>query len=222
MKIAAISDLHGDLPATPECDLLLIGGDVCPMSDHAQRRQREWLLGTFAGWLKIQPAERIVWIAGNHDFAVQDESFAEVARELPAKSTYIEDQLIEIDGLRVWGTPWVTHLPRWAFNADEEHLRTVTYAGIEPCEVLMTHAPPRGTPDTHSLDFTCPAFGSKHVGSPAMRDRIEELNPRVVICGHIHEGNGRWVSPAGTEMLNVAHMDETFSPRDGAAVVFDL
>ena len=48
MRVAAISDLHGYLPDTPPCDVLLIGGDVCPVYDHGLDFQRRWLQTEFA------------------------------------------------------------------------------------------------------------------------------------------------------------------------------
>ena len=56
---------------------LLIAGDVCPISDHTLRRQRAWLNDDFASWLgdrqRVQ-AEWVVYIAGNHDFALEARS----------------------------------------------------------------------------------------------------------------------------------------------------
>jgi hypothetical protein len=73
MRIICTADLHGQLPDIPECDLLLIAGDVCPVEDHDPTYQRKWST-KFRLWLadeqRVQ-AERIVWIAGNHDFSLE-------------------------------------------------------------------------------------------------------------------------------------------------------
>lgn len=58
--------------------------------------------------------------------------------------------------------------------------------------VAIIHTPPLGT----SLDRT--SSGS-HVGSPAVRAFIEQVQPEAVICGHIHEA-------VGEERLGVSHM----------------
>jgi len=49
--------------------------------------------------------------------------------------------------------------------------------------VLVSHCPPKGT----KLDL---AFGHWHVGSKVVREFIEEREPVLVICGHIHEAQG--------------------------------
>src|SRR5690348_12012006 len=71
MKVTAFADAHGALPKIrEECDLLLIGGDVCPVDQsHEPAHQRNWLRTVFSDWLHEQPAKNIVWIGGNHDFA---------------------------------------------------------------------------------------------------------------------------------------------------------
>jgi uncharacterized protein len=49
--------------------------------------------------------------------------------------------------------------------------------------VVLSHVPPRGC----SLDRT---FLGKHVGSTALRSYIESRQPKLVVCGHIHEARG--------------------------------
>ena len=48
--------------------------------------------------------------------------------------------------------------------------------------ILVVHPPPRGI-----LDL---AFGRFHVGSSGLRRFIETHQPRMVICGHVHECPG--------------------------------
>ena len=64
-RVVAIADLPGNLPGDlPEGDVLVIAGDVCPISDHAIPFQEEWLRGAFPEWLASLPHDEIVWIAG--------------------------------------------------------------------------------------------------------------------------------------------------------------
>jgi Icc-related predicted phosphoesterase len=67
------------------------------------------------------------------------------------------------------------------------HLNEATLLNrVAPCidreTILVVHPPPRGVLDT--------AFGYFHVGSSGVRRFIERHQPRLVICGHVHECTG--------------------------------
>ncbi len=51
-----------------------------------------------------------------------------------------------------------------------------------PCDVLVVHEPPQGVLDVVRT--------GKHIGSPAVRDQMLHLRPRVLTCGHVHESPG--------------------------------
>lgn len=220
MRIVATSDLHGSLPEIPECDLLLIAGDVCPdfirskrvrginnapHTDKGEQRQANWLRSTFNPWLAEVPAEQIVGIAGNHDFVFEHRLL--LPKDSTPKWTYLQDTHAEILGLRIHGTPWVPNLPFWAFHAREEVLVSA-YGSIPPCDVLMSHGPPRGYGDACG-----PKYGmeGREVGSYDALLAIERCKPMFFINGHVHEGYGEY-QHAGCRILNVSHNDADYNP----------
>ena len=56
------------------------------------------------------------------------------------------------------------------------------------------------------------------LGSPSLRAWVDEYQPRLVVCGHIHGGCG--VHQAGrTTVVNAALMDEAYRPVNAVQVV---
>lgn len=171
-KIIAISDLHGELPDVPECDLLLLGGDLCP--DGPPIFQSNWLDFILRNWLKKVPAANVVAIAGNHDLIFESANYL-IPKGL--RWNYLQDQAIEIQGFKIYGTPW--QLPFWgAFNLKEEELQK-KYANIpQDVDILLSHGAPYGIRDeAHNV----------HTGSISLRNKIFEIKPKLSIFGHIHE-----------------------------------
>lgn len=206
MKICCLSDLHGDLPEVPDCDLLLLAGDYCPSRKVAHWWYREW----FAPWLWEAWLNRtIVWIAGNHDTMLED-SPNEVLDHTPG--TYLQDSAAAFNGLKIYGTPWQPRFFDWAFNLDEPELAEKWAAIPNDTDILLLHGPPAGCGDqTSSGDRT---------GSPSLRQRILEVKPRLVVCGHIHESYG--IHRLGdTVVVNAARMDERYRPIN-APIVLEL
>lgn len=205
MKIVAISDMHGQLPEVPDCDLLLIAGDICPVEDHRVSFQAKWLDREFRGWLgSLTHVRKVVGIAGNHDFIFQ-QSPDFVPDDLPW--TYLLDQLTEFEGLRIWGSPWQPWFFDWAFNLQPDELRDKWALIPEGIDILVVHGPPFGFGDAVQRGKDdIELCGCKHLLA-----RIQELKPRLVVFGHIHEGRGQWqLGP--TTLANVTLLDLRYQP----------
>lgn len=203
MKIAAMSDLHGTLPEVPSCDLLLLGGDLCPTKNHGVNHQGEWLNGEFRAWLGNVPARKIVGVCGNHDFVFEREP-QRVPRDLPW--TYLQDSGITWEGMKIYGTPWQPWYHNWAFNLYEPDLIAKWAMIPDDTDILVLHGPPHGYGDgvprgNGEVEYT---------GSPSLLARIEAVKPRLVIFGHIHEGRGEW-KLGTTTLANVSILDKEYN-----------
>lgn len=210
MNICAISDLHGQFPSLFPCDLLLIAGDICPNPHRPPgcpadiQAQARWLNSTFCAWLEKLPARHIVAVAGNHDFVFERAP----GSVRPLRWHYLERSSIEIEGLRIWGSPDQLPFFRWAFNVPEEELRRQYDTIPEGTDIILSHGPPCGYGDLVTPDMA--SFNAKrNVGSDSLTDFIRRRQPRYVITGHIHEAYGAYELGA-TRILNAAILDEDY------------
>ena len=79
-------------------------------------------------------------------------------------------------------------------------------------DVLIVHGPPRGFGDV--------TLGLTSSGSVSLAERIVEIQPPLVVCGHIHEGYGVYETGA-TTIANASLHNVHFQPAN-APIVFDL
>jgi Icc-related predicted phosphoesterase len=206
-KVLAISDLHGYLPEIPECDVLLIAGDVCPVFDHSLSFQLVWLDTNFRRWLESSPTDNIIGIAGNHDFIFEQRP--EQVERLGLPWLYRQDNAYKLKGVKYYGIPWVPNLMQWAFYANDITLQTFYDQIPNDTDVIISHGPPRKYCDK------IPSYGG--VGSMAARTAVDRVHPKAFVCGHIHEGFGQKTRQAAvnapvTTIYNVAHVDENYNP----------
>ena len=204
-KIIATSDLHGQLPLIPDCDLLILAGDIC--THGGPQAQSQWLDQRFRTWLDSVPAKEVVAVAGNHDLIF------ERAEDLVPKDLrwhYLKDQSIQLLGFHIYGTPW--QLPFWgAFNLNEAGLKLQYEKVPDKVDLFISHGPAFGIVD---------AVGARHVGSTSLRSKVIEVRPKLFICGHIHDAYGTY-EMEGITFANVSLLNDRMEVAYPLAI-FDL
>ncbi|MHA1821526.1 MAG: metallophosphoesterase family protein [Promethearchaeota archaeon] len=88
--------------------------------------------------------------------------------------------------------------------------------------ILMTHVPPINT----EIDFARTNF--THIGSKSIREFIEEKQPDLCVCGHVHESGGIiklnrtiCVNPGATKFGNAAIVDIDIKMKPKESAVMD-
>lgn len=179
------------------------------MTDHSLGYQARWIDTKCRKWLENLEVSNIVFTPGNHDLIFERDPG--MIDNLPW--TYLQDSGARtIGGLSIWGSPY--QLPfghNWAFNAEEPGLRLRWAAIPDDTDVLIVHGPPYGIGDWSPYD-------NVHTGSFSLLERIDEIKPRLVCCGHIHSGYGRYWRDE-TLIVNAALCDEAYRPVNPVIIV---
>jgi len=211
MKIVATSDLHGYLPPIPPCDLLLICGDVCPLHHQYDTAQRTWLRSEFVP--RVEYSRRnagfreCVMTWGNHDLI----GHKWLPHSLKESCRVLLDEMFEFEGLKIWGDPWTSWCGEWAFMLHPEQLAE-KHRAIPAVDIIVTHGPPYGFGDLcPRLDRRGSQTEWEHIGSPALMQRIVDTEPKLVVFGHNHHGQGNR-KLGETVIANVALVGPNMAP----------
>jgi Icc-related predicted phosphoesterase len=219
VKVVAISDTHGYpfYKYLPEgnFDLFIHSGDFS-----AQGSEQDFYF--FMDCLKQVKAKFKVVVPGNHDIYVEDNEFyCKAMLYTHCETIMLNDELAEIQGRRIYGTPWVPLFGSWSYMRSEAVLSNI-YAKIpENLDILVCHGPPK-----YTLDYLP---NGNRVGSYSMERRIKEMEkpPKVYVHGHIHRDEstkGRNEGPlveGKTTYYNASFCDEYYNPTN-RAVVFEI
>lgn len=203
MKIVAISDIHGFHPVLPEGDVLVVAGDIT-------RRGLEYEYSLFSDYLDKQSFKHIIVIGGNHDEWIEESSNKRIQDKFSSNVTYLNNSQVVIDNLVFYGSPITPVFGYWSFMQGKHEIKKTWEKIPDNVNVLITHGPPKGILDNNLRLNPC--------GCPALLDRLQNINPKVHIFGHIHEGYGS--TKAGkTKFYNVAIMDVFYKPVNKPTVI---
>lgn len=209
-RLICISDTHSkhyeldkDLP---EGDIIIHAGDF---SNRGHLNE----LSDFLGWFSNLNYKHKIFIAGNHDFIM--EKAQGIAYEYQEKGViYLRDEMVEVEGLKIYGTPWQPRFFDWAFNVDRGEAIAKKWASIpEGLDVLIVHGPPHGILD--ALD------SGMRVGCEELYKRIWEVKPKLMVFGHIHSAYGM-SGLDGVTFINASSLDERYEYNRNKPIIFDF
>ncbi|MCX8174972.1 MAG: metallophosphoesterase [Candidatus Micrarchaeota archaeon] len=175
MKLLALSDLHSDealldrlraLSARKSYDLVVFCGDITNRGPAAYAEEAVSLF------------QKCFAVHGNMD--TQD-----VVEKLRQKGVLIHGKKVEVGDWNFVGlggsnpTPFGTP----SEYSEEQIEAFLSQAGVDEFSIVVSHPPPYGLFDE--------VAGGLHIGSRAVRKVVEQKKPIMLICGHVHEHEGK-------------------------------
>jgi len=188
-RLLLFSDVHGDLDAcrrlvekAASADVVVGAGDFCVMRRNLQ--------------VSIDALSAIetptVLVPGN---AETDEELRSACADWPSAHVLHGDGCT-LEGVSFYGIGGgipVTPFGAWSYDFSEEEAARLL-ADCPEGGVLVSHSPPKGAVDRDSK--------GQSLGSTAIRAAIEDREPRLTVCGHIHGSGGQEETLASTPVVN--------------------
>ncbi len=185
MNIYHFSDTHTyhNLLKQPNefIDIAIFSGDC---SNHRDPYNNEVEVRGFIDWYKSNnsiQARYKIFVAGNHDTSIEKgllkkQDFTDV------NIIYLENEEIDIEGVKIWGSPLSPNFGNWSFMRDRGKLNKYWQHIPEDTDILITHTPPKGILDLsynrENILETC--------GCSSLMKQCLKIKPKLHLFGHIH------------------------------------
>ena len=176
LRILAASDLHGDtrrvrkladLAYKKNVDLVVIAGDITQFDIDATN-----MIGPF-----LSKGKKVLFVPGNHDSPATAEFLSE-----KYKITNLQFYSFRHEGVGFFGCGGANIGPNELTEKEMMQYLKKGFAGVKDTakKIMVTHLHPAGT-SIERMSFP---------GGESVRKAIEEFEPDIHICGHIHEAEG--------------------------------
>jgi len=205
-QIVCISDTHGRQGAlrVPDGDILIVAGDLTAYGKRSEYRR-------FNTWLEELPHKHKIVIAGNHDKALYYMP-KESSQERLSNATYLMDDEVTVEGIRIYGSPWTPTFYHWYFMLDRgPEIRAKWDLIPEGIDILVTHGPPAGYCDWSYYSET-------YMGCEELRAAVERVQPKLHVFGHNHSDYGQ-ARNANTLFVNASVCTESYEPMNDPVVI---
>mmetsp|Transcript_44748 Transcript_44748/g.71508 ORF Transcript_44748/g.71508 Transcript_44748/m.71508 type:complete len:263 (-) Transcript_44748:216-1004(-) len=163
LTVVCISDTHGGHRQLemPDGDILIHAGDYTLHGD------KEHVLD-FNEWLGELTYKHKIVIQGNHE---ENAPWKDETAELLSNARFLCQETIQVEGLKIFGANFF-----WPCKGRNPYFDEQMPDDVD---IVVSHCPARGYVD-----------GEKPHGCPALLERLKEVQPRLVIGGHIHVAYG--------------------------------
>jgi predicted phosphodiesterase len=188
-----------------EITSLLTGGDFLIHTGDWTNNGNFIQMEEFLSWFSNQTQYKYrIFIAGNHELKLEEENLFVRKHLFPDNCIYLQDTLIELEGINFYGTPVTPVFCNWAFNKTSQQL-TKHFNNIPLCtEVLLTH----GGSELQILE------NNIDVHIPELKEKIKNLtNLKISAYGHIHHSYGT-KTINNVQYVNSAIVGEDYKTRN--------
>ena len=204
-KIVVISDTHkSEYELTlPKGDILIHCGDfgIDSLADlcYAQR------------WFEKQPFKHKIFVAGNHETYLEHLPKENIKKILYGVH-YLQEDTIEIEGLKFYGSPYTPMFNNWAFMLERRSPELAEkWSKIpENLDFLITHGCPYQILDQSERGENC--------GCEILQREVFKKNPKYHVFGHIHHSYGH-KKVENTIFTNCSVLDDNYDLRNSATII---